>query len=148
MRLHHVNIVTDSMPELDHFYQEVLGLETFPAPPLIPIDGYSEVADDEVINPASWIDAGDPELLQLHLCARDPHLATRYGHSVNPILQGHVAFRCDDIEEVKARLEKNDVPYADYGEWAVKGWYQIFVHDPAGTVIEIHQVMGEDPPEG
>ena len=141
MRLHHVNIVTDSMPELDHFYQNVLGIPKMAAPPLIAIDGYSEVRGDAVTNPASFLNAGDPDELQLHLCRRDPYLASRYGHLVNPVTQGHFAFRCDDIEAVKQRLDAHGIPYSDYGEWAVKGWYQIFVHDPVGTVVEIHQVL-------
>jgi hypothetical protein len=60
---------------------------------------------------------------------------------VNPIARGHVAYRCDDISAVKARLEANGIPYSDWGIWAVKGWYQIFLFDPAGTAIEIHQVL-------
>jgi len=42
---------------------------------------------------------------------------------------------------VKRRLDQHGVPYADYGVWAVKDWYQIFVFDPTGTVIEVHQVL-------
>ena len=30
--------------------------------------------------------------------------------------------------------------YADYGAWAMKGWSQIFFYDPAGNIIEVHQV--------
>jgi len=141
MRLHHVNIVTDSMPELDHFYQTVLGIPKMPSPPLIAIDGYSEVSAGAVQNPASFLNAGDPEQLQIHLCRRDAYLGSRYGHIVNPVAQGHVAFRCDDIEAVKRSLDEHGIAYSDYGEWAVKGWYQIFVYDPVGTVVEIHQVL-------
>jgi len=112
-----------------------------PSLPLIEIPEYSVVEEGHVHNPATFVAAGEPSELQVHLCKRDEHLATRYGQAVNPILHGHIAFRCDDIEAVKARLEEHGVPYADYGIWAVKGWYQIFVYDPVGTVIEIHQVM-------
>ena len=27
--------------------------------------------------------------------------------------------------------------------WAMKGWHQIFFHDPEGNVIEVHQIMSE-----
>jgi glyoxylase I family protein len=141
VKLHHVNIVTDDMPALDHFYQNVLGIPKMPSPPLIAIDGYSEISGGAVSNPASFLDAGDPNQLQIHLCRRDVNLGARYGHPVNPVLHGHVAFRCDDIEEVKNRLESHGVQYSDYGEWAVKGWYQIFFYDPVGTVVEVHQVL-------
>jgi catechol 2,3-dioxygenase-like lactoylglutathione lyase family enzyme len=136
-----VNIVTGDMPALDHFYQTVLGIPKMPSPPLIAIDGYSEVKAGQVSNPASFLDAGDPDELQMHLCRRDVYLGDRYGHTINPVSHGHVAFRCDDIEAVKKRLNENGVPYSDYGEWAVKGWYQIFMYDPAGTVVEVHQVL-------
>jgi catechol 2,3-dioxygenase-like lactoylglutathione lyase family enzyme len=141
VNLHHVNIVTDDMPALDHFYQDILGLRKMQSPPLIAIDGYSKVSDGAVNNPASFLDAGDPDQLQIHLCRRDVYLGARYGHSINPVSHGHVAFRCDDIEEMKKRLENNGIRYSDYGEWAVKGWYQIFFYDPAGTVVEVHQVL-------
>jgi glyoxylase I family protein len=146
MRLHHVNIVTQDMAALDDFYQGILGLEKMPAPPLIEIPGYSDTSGGEVVNPASFIDAGDPAELQLHLCKSDQDLGRRYGQFVNPVARGHVAFRCDDIEAVKARLDEQGVAYADYGVWAVKGWYQIFLHDPVGTVVEIHQVLPDGQP--
>ena len=37
------------------------------------------------------------------------------------------------------RLEEKGVPYSDYGNWAMNGWYQIFFYDPDGNCIEIHQ---------
>jgi catechol 2,3-dioxygenase-like lactoylglutathione lyase family enzyme len=141
MRLHHVNIVAQDVPGLTAFYQTALGLEEFPAPPLIEIPGYSQVHDGHVKNPAAFLDAGDRDELQLHLCAMDHNLGARYGQPVNPVARGHVAFRCDDIEEAKRRLDDAGIPYADYGVWAVKGWYQIFFFDPVGTVVEIHQVL-------
>ena len=42
-------------------------------------------------------------------------------------------------EAFKVLLREKKIPFADYGEWAVKGWYQIFFEDPEGTVIEVHQ---------
>ena len=142
MRLHHVNIVSPDLPGLDDFYQKVLGLEQMEDLPLIPIKGFSDTSSGGVKNPASFLRAGpDKNELQIHLCKNDSYLGARYGMSVNPVAQGHVAFRCDDIEEVKRRLDQHGVPYADYGVWAVKDWYQIFVFDPAGTVIEVHQVL-------
>ncbi len=48
----------------------------------------------------------------------------------------------DDIDGFKKRLEEKGVRYADYGNWAMNGWYQIFFQDPEGNVIEVHQVSG------
>jgi catechol 2,3-dioxygenase-like lactoylglutathione lyase family enzyme len=141
MRLHHVNIVSPDVQGLDDFYRTALGLERIPDLPLIAIQGYSDTSSGEVKNPATFLSAGDPEQLQVHLCAPDQNLGFRYGHMVNPIARGHIAYRCDDIAAVKARLEASRIPYSDWGVWAVKGWYQIFLFDPAGTAIEVHQVL-------
>ena len=40
---------------------------------------------------------------------------------------------------VQGKLEAQNIPYADYGKWAMAGWYQIFFHDPDGNIIEVHQ---------
>jgi catechol 2,3-dioxygenase-like lactoylglutathione lyase family enzyme len=53
--------------------------------------------------------------------------------------RGHIAFRTDDIEAFKRRLDEKGVPYADYGGFAMNGWQQIFFQDPEGNVIEVHQ---------
>jgi len=36
------------------------------------------------------------------------------------------------------------IPYSDYGDWAMEGWRQIFFYDPAGAVVEVHQVDGDE----
>ena len=59
--------------------------------------------------------------------------------AINPLERGHICFRTDDIEGLKRRLEEQGIPYADYGKWAMAGWYQIFFHDPDGNIIEVHQ---------
>ena len=86
-------------------------------------------------------EAGDPNELQIHATQRQPYLAAQEGHSVNPLIGGHFAFRTDDIEAIKARLTENHIPFDDWGIWSVEGWHQIFLTDPAGNMIEIHQVM-------
>ena len=78
---------------------------------------------------------------QLHLATTDYGVGFRTNHAINPLERGHIAFRTDDIEAFKRRLEENNIPYSDYGLWAMNGWYQIFFHDPAGTIIEVHQDM-------
>jgi glyoxylase I family protein len=141
IKLHHVNIVSHDVPGLDHFYRAALGLARMPDLPLIEIEGYSDTTSEGIHNPAVFLSAGDPENLQLHLCAPDQYLGVRYGQVANPISRGHVAYRCDDIEVAKRRLEAAGIPYSDWGVWAIKGWHQIFFFDPVGTVVEIHQVM-------
>ena len=63
------------------------------------------------------------------------------GHTVNPLLTGHFAFRTHDLDAVRKELTEKNIPFSDYGEWAVKDWDQIFLTDPAGNVIEIHQLL-------
>jgi glyoxylase I family protein len=58
---------------------------------------------------------------------------------VNPLERGHIAFRTDDIEAFKRRLQEKGIPYSDYGGFAMKGWQQIFFYDPEGNVIEVHE---------
>ena len=66
-------------------------------------------------------------------------VAFRTKQSLNPVDRGHIAFRTDDIEAFKAMLREKNIPFADYGVWAMGGWYQIFLQDPDGTIIEVHQ---------
>ncbi len=80
---------------------------------------------------------------RVHLAAMDLAVAFRTKHGVNPLERGHIAFRTDDIEAFKKRLEAKNVFYSDYGLWAMNGWFQIFFYDPAGNVIEPHQVIKE-----
>jgi len=154
LRLQHVNVCSDDMEELHKFYSEVLGLGMDPLPPMIDHVGHD---DDHAEEPeggdGSWKQnvaffdagknsAGHGDDLQIHASRRQAYLGPRMGHSINPLLNGHFAFRTDDLDAWRKRLDDLGVPFADYGEWAVKGWDQIFLTDPAGNVIEIHQVMG------
>jgi glyoxylase I family protein len=33
------------------------------------------------------------------------------------------------------------IPFSDYGVWSIERWDQIFLTDPAGNTIEIHQIL-------
>jgi glyoxylase I family protein len=141
LRLHHVNVTSDDMRILTDFYQEALGLEMLPSPQMIATsasgtDDGNAAWDDS----AKFFDAGDPAELQIHATQRQPYLAAQEGHSVNPLIGGHFAFRTDDIEEIKQRLTEHGIPFDDWGIWSVEGWHQIFLTDPAGNMIEIHEV--------
>jgi glyoxylase I family protein len=155
LRLHHVNVVSDNMEGLHEFYSGVLGLGTAPTPPMIEHIGHnvdtlpsedltSEVALD---NGQSWdanvgfFDASGQDELQIHASRRQAYLGPRMGHAVNPLLTGHFAFRTDDLNEVRSRLNAAGIPFSDYGVWSIEGWDQIFLTDPAGNVIEIHEIL-------
>ena len=144
--LHHVNVCSDDMEELHRFYSEALGLELLPMLPMIeqPEEEHDRAATED---DRAWkqnvgmYDAGDADELQLHASRRQAYLGARMGHAVNPLITGHFAFRTDDLDAVRDQLNQAGVPFSDYGEWSVKGWDQIFFTDPAGNVIEIHQVI-------
>ena len=58
---------------------------------------------------------------------------------VNPMANGHYCFRTDDIRGFMRRCDELGIRYADYGKWAIAGWHQVFLTDPDGNVVEIHQ---------
>jgi catechol 2,3-dioxygenase-like lactoylglutathione lyase family enzyme len=131
LNFHHVNICASDVPEADRFYGDVLGL------------GRLEMNSSRILqtytDKAAFRDAGAG--IQWHMNMPDANLNFRTGHAINPVARGHLAFRTDDIEQVKARLQEHSVPFSEYGEWAMKDWYQIFFNDPTGQIIEVHQVV-------
>jgi glyoxylase I family protein len=130
LKLHHVNLCTTDVPALHAFYSGVLGL---------PAETPAEVPRLDKANyagPVSFVTDGQT---QLHLAQQDLTFAARAGRTVNPMVRGHIAFRTDDIADVKRRLDAAGIAYSDYGNWAVDGWQQIFFADPAGTIVEVHQ---------
>jgi glyoxylase I family protein len=131
LKLHHVNLCSKDVPGLEAFYRDVLGLA--PEPSL----AGARVTQQGYAGDVAFVTDGQT---QFHLATQDLGVGFRTKQSVNPLERGHIAFRTDDIEAFKKRLEEKGVPYADYGNWAMNGWYQIFFYDPAGTVIEVHQV--------
>ncbi|HEY8288407.1 MAG TPA: VOC family protein [Acetobacteraceae bacterium] len=130
IKLHHLNLCSTDVPAMNEFYRSILDMA--PEPSLkdarITGDGYAA--------PVAFVTDGQT---QFHLATKDLDLGFRMKHAVNPVERGHIAFRTDDIEAFKKRLEANNIPYADYGKWAMNGWYQIFFHDPDGNIIEVHQ---------
>jgi catechol 2,3-dioxygenase-like lactoylglutathione lyase family enzyme len=134
LTLHHVNYCSKDVPEMEHFYRDILGLETEPS-----IGDANRVTAQGYAGKVAFVTDGQT---QFHLAEKDLGVAFRTGHAVNPLERGHIAFRTDDIAGFKKLLEAKGVPYSDYGNWAMNGWYQIFFQDPEGNVIEVHQVGG------
>lgn len=133
-RLHHINLSSSVVPQMDVFYRTVLGL------------GQSE--DGAALNrlsvpggysaPVSFFKSAD---IEIHVATRDLDLNFRLNQAVNPLVNGHIAFRTDDINAVKRHLDAKGVKYSDYGVWSINNWHQIFFLDPAGNVVEVHQVV-------
>lgn len=136
LKLHHINVVSHDVPGLDDFYRNVLDLKTEPGM------GDKRKLDEGYPGDVSFMTDG---AIQMHLAEKDMQIGFRTGQAVNPVEKGHIAFRTDDIDGFIKRLEDMKISYSDFGDWAMTGWRQIFFYDPAGNVIEVHQVEGEDP---
>jgi len=135
LKLHHINIVSHDVPGLDAFYRDVLDLKSEPGM------GDRRRLDQGYPGAVSFMTDGN---IQMHLAEKDLDIGFRTGQAVNPVEKGHIAFRTDDMDAFTARLKAMGIPYSDYGDWAMEGWRQIFFYDPAGTVVEVHQVDGEE----
>lgn len=127
---HHLNLCSSQTPAMDAFYRSVLDLK--PEPTL----QANRIGTADYPGHVAFLTDGKA---QFHLSDRDLQVGFRRGQMINPLERGHIAFRTDDIEAVKRRLKEKGIPFADYGAWAMNGWYQIFFHDPAGNVVEVHQ---------
>jgi catechol 2,3-dioxygenase-like lactoylglutathione lyase family enzyme len=131
LTLHHINFCSTDVPAMDEFYRSVLGMA--PEPSLQASRDTSQGYAGDV----AFVTDGTT---QVHLAERDLDVGFRMKQAVNPLERGHIAFRTDDIEAFKRRLEEKGIAYSDYGAWAMNGWHQIFFHDPEGNIIEVHQV--------
>jgi catechol 2,3-dioxygenase-like lactoylglutathione lyase family enzyme len=128
-RPHHLNLAVDGdVGRTADFYRDLLGL----TPVELPRDEGAYGAEIRTLEDRSGY--------QYHFVPPEPGFAARQGLPVNPLV-GHLAFRVDDIAAVRARLDAEAIPYSDMGEWAIKGWHQLFCADPDGRVIEFHQVL-------
>lgn len=136
LTLHHINIAGATVPALDKFYGDVLCQGPIPEMMALPT-----LDEDALRVPVAFRTDG---AIQFHLAETDPGLAEKHGKTINPLERGHIAFRTDDIEAFKKHLDAQGVAFADYGTTFTRFWYQIFFLDPAGTVVEVHQVLDED----
>lgn len=135
LTLHHININSHDIPGLDAFYRDVLCQDPVPE-----MDDIPTLDENAVRMPVAFRSDGN---VQFHLAGRDLGVAMRHGKAINPLERGHIAFRCEDITAFIAHLEAQGVDYVDYGTTFTQFWHQIFFLDPAGTIIEVHQVLGE-----
>lgn len=135
LTLHHVNVTGPDVPALDRFYGEIMLQDEIPEMATLPT-----LDSDTVRVPVAFRTDGQ---VQFHLAATDLGLALRQGKAINPLERGHIAFRTDDIAAFKRHLEAHGVGYVDYGSTFTTQWHQIFFLDPAGTIIEVHQVLDE-----
>jgi catechol 2,3-dioxygenase-like lactoylglutathione lyase family enzyme len=129
LELHHHGIrvgpKADEVQRALGFYRDVLGLSFDPGRPRIPsIDGY-------------WMDVGG--VAQIHLMGVEGASKFAKGPGQDPS-RPHVALAVADIQETRRELDRLGAAY-----WVAEGVVgpqsqQIFLDDPFGNMIELHQI--------
>lgn len=132
VELHHhgirIGMSDDDVNKADAFYGDVLGLEKDTGRPTI------------AGIPGLWMYVGRGEqTTQIHLFGAEGQSPAAKSPEKDPTLP-HVALAVEDIEEARAELEARGIWH-----WTIEGLVgdnsdQIFMRDPFGNVIELHQV--------
>ena len=131
LKLHHLNLCTTNVAAMDEFYTNVLDMHSEPS------RNATRDTSGGYAGKVAFVTDGQSEI---HLAERDLQIGFKTKQAINPLEKGHIAFRTDDIAAFKRRLDERAIPYSDFGAWAMKGWQQIFFHDPDGNVVEVHEV--------
>lgn len=132
LELHHHGIRIGKEPEevdkARQFYTEVLGLQADGGRPNIPgIPGF-------------WLYVGQGDTTaQIHLMGAVGRSPMARSDKEDPTIP-HVALAVEDITEAKKELDERGIWY-----WQIQGLVgqysdQVFVQDPFGNVIELHQI--------
>ena len=133
LEFHHINFVSKNIDEMNNFYKKILSMDS------IPIENFprtEETADSGYSGKINFVTEGK---IEMHLAERDLNVAFKNNQTINPVDNGHIAFRTDDIKTFVERLKKEKIPYSDYGTTFAKEWHQVFFQDPEGNVVEVHQ---------
>jgi catechol 2,3-dioxygenase-like lactoylglutathione lyase family enzyme len=129
LELHHHGIRVgpsqDDVAKARDFYGDVLGLDHDPGRPHIPtIDGY-------------WMDVGGTA--QIHLMGVNGQSKFAKGPGQDPSMP-HVALAVADIQETRKELDRLKVDYWVAESVVGPQSQQIFMKDPFGNMIELHQI--------
>ena len=133
-KFHHMNICTDNLSRLSKFYKTLFDLGTIADKEHTVVSGIRE--DRAYSGKVDFLTDGD---IEFHWAERDLETGFKMKKFVNPMGHGHFCFRTDDIKGFMRRCDELGIKYADYGCWAIPGWYQVFLYDPDGHCIEVHQ---------
>ena len=133
LEFHHINFVSKDVDKMNDFYKNILCMDS------IPIENFprtEETADSGYSGKINFVTEGK---IEMHLAERDLNVAFKNNQTINPVDQGHIAFRTNDIKSFLKKLRDNNIPFSDYGTTFAREWHQVFFHDPEGNVIEVHQ---------
>ncbi len=124
LEFHHINFVSKDVDKMNDFYKNILCMDS------IPIENFprtEETADSGYSGKINFVTEGK---IEMHLAERDLNVAFKNNQTINPVDQGHIAFRTNDIKSFL---------FSDYGTTFAREWHQVFFQDPEGNVIEVHQ---------
>lgn len=127
VELHHHGICMhpSAAERMRGFYESVLGLRPDPGRPNIPgIPGY-------------WMDL--PDDTQIHLMGKDGPSPYAKGPDKDPVFT-HVALGVPDVVEAEEELRRLGTDYWRIESVVGPQQNQLFFYDPAGNMIELHQV--------
>ena len=133
LEFHHINFVSKDVPLMNNFYRDILGMDE------IPVDKFPRTKETKNRGYSGQINFVTEGKIEMHLAERDLNVGFKNKQKINPVEKGHIAFRTDDLEAFIKKLEKDNIPYSDYGTTFAKEWHQIFFYDPEGNIIEVHQ---------
>jgi catechol 2,3-dioxygenase-like lactoylglutathione lyase family enzyme len=129
LELHHhgirIGTSEEAVQQARQFYTEVLGLQADPGRPNIRgIPGF-------------WLYTGDTA--QIHLMGAEGRSPVARSDQEDPTIP-HVALAVENIQEAREELDRRGIWY-----WQISGLVgqysdQVFVRDPFGNVIELHQI--------
>ncbi len=132
MPFHHVAITTKDMQATHEFYSNVMGFQLVRVEKAIP-------------NKHSWAkhffyDTGNGEMLaiwEIHDDSLDANHSTSISKGLGlPIWSNHIAFRLDDLDELKATVDQINSHGIDVTE-INHGWCtSIYVNDPNEIMVE------------
>jgi catechol 2,3-dioxygenase-like lactoylglutathione lyase family enzyme len=129
LELHHHGIrigpSSEEVARARTFYGDVLGLDHDPGRPHIPtIDGY-------------WMDVGGTA--QIHLMGVDGMCSFAKSPDQDPS-RPHVALAVESIADTQKELDRLGVKYWVTDSIVGPDLRQIFMYDPFGNMIELHQI--------
>ena len=118
-RMMHTGLVISNLQQSRDFYEGLLGFTPNPARPNFDFEGM-------------WYDIGQN---QVHLMV----VPNPYEHIQRPAHGGrdtHIAFSVDDVEPIRAELEKAGIAYS----MSLSGRAAVFCRDPDGNALEFSAV--------
>ena len=113
-----------NLAEAVNFYRDILGLELDPGRPNMDLLG-------------AWMSVGNRT--QIHLMSIEGTHRLAVGPGKDPS-NPHIALAVPDIQEAKAELTRCGTEYFTINVTTDARAEQIFILDPAGNLVELHQL--------